>query len=194
MLTRALSCIPPKALRMCTVNLLRWCFVFHIMLTIFIVIKKPVNFPPPPPASYILVGKMKQILCSTDWWLEWAVLLLILCFVSARKRHLFWSIINPFLTNLAQTGGVDNGLVLIVFVCLFVAVEKDEKTWPTHPAILTYHLSQKHVLFVTAHFFVKIYHCHHCCRNRRMSGWKKDKPQQQPTQRAKRALLQVNLR
>ena len=42
--------------------------------------------PPHPPASYILVSKMKQILCSTDWWLEWAILPLILRFVSARKK------------------------------------------------------------------------------------------------------------
>ena len=35
-------------------------------------------------------------------------------------KKLFWSIINPFLTNLAQTGWLDNGLVLFMFVCLFV--------------------------------------------------------------------------
>ena len=71
---------------------------------------------------------------------------------------LFWSIIKPFLTNLAQTGWVDNGLVLIVFVCLFVAVGENEKTWPLRSAVLTYHLTQKHVLFVVARF---IFCC--CC-------------------------------
>ena len=46
-----------------------------------------------------------------------------------------------------------------VFVCLFAAVEQDEKTWPTHPAISVdlYHLSQKNVLFVVARFFVCLF-------------------------------------
>ena len=101
------------------------------------------HHPPPHPslARYILVSKMKQIPCSADWWLEWAILLLILRFLSAGKKNLFWSIIHKGKSLFNQScsdrvGGWIMALFLsCLFVCLFAVVEQDEKTWPTHPAI-----------------------------------------------------------
>ena len=56
---------------------------------------------------------------------------------------------------------MDNGLVLIVFVCLFVCLllwSKMKKLGQhIQPSQSTYHLSQKHVLFVVARFFFVVF-------------------------------------
>ena len=120
--------------------------------------------PHPSPAHYILVSKMKQIPYSADCWLEWAILLLILPFLSAGKKNLFWSIIHKGKSLFNQScsdrmGGWIMALFLsCLFVCLFAAVEQDEKLGQhIQPSQLTYHLSQKNVLFVVARFFVCLF-------------------------------------
>lgn len=105
---------------------------------------------------------MKQIPCSADWWLEWAILLLILRFLSAGKKNLFWSIIHKGNSLFNQScsdrmGGWIMALFLsCLFVCLLLWSKMKKLGQHIQPSQLTYHLSQKDVLFVVARFVVVV--------------------------------------